>query len=568
MVLSAVGNLDFFFAVLLGLAWPLASRLRLDHAEKIVASVALSVLGIFLIAWTIYVCALPLEWLWVLPATTAGGLWVNRQSLRNALSDPTAGRLVLAQLLVTLWSVGWLAATLSYSGGDWLADWFGHWQRAEFFLDRGPREILFNGFDPLTSRPPLANIFNGAWLVLTQRDFAHYQFFSTLVASLVFLPAGLFARRWGGERAIAVLAVLVMVSPMYVENSTYAWTKLPAAFFALTALYFFRRAHDRDGSTAHALLFAAFLASGLLTHYSTGPSALVLGFAWFVLGWPFRTNVRWWRMTAWAAGAGTLVLATWFGWSLAVFGLNGTVMTNTSITDQAPEAGVQAGVVLQNIRDTLLPHFMRSLDATSLAQTNPVGWWRDWFFQLYQVNLFFAFGVVSWAGILFLLVTKWQKYPPRVRWFWSAFVVGNVVLGIAVHASAHAWGLAHICLQSLVLLGLAFLAAQWPEVGRRWRLFLVAGLTVDFACGILLQFAGQAYALERWLSPQRSIFQVVATYSVPAQANFYAKVRNQWLFFGDGFIAHGMAVCGFLALVFTVALLAAKPNRAVSGSSP
>lgn len=72
----------------------------------------------------------------------------------------------------------------NYSGGGWTSDWFKHWERAVFYLNRGPADHLFLGIYPLTARPSLANVLMAGWLQLTQINFAHYQLFSALCACL------------------------------------------------------------------------------------------------------------------------------------------------------------------------------------------------------------------------------------------------------------------------------------------------------------------------------------------------------------------------------------------------
>ena len=384
MILEVLVCLLLFLGTTLGLAWPFAARLALDPAEKLTANGVLSLIGVYLFGWMVYVCALPVATLWVLPVAAAVGLVSGRRLLAALFNDADARNLAAAQLLVTTWCLGWLAMIASYAGGEWACDWFGHLQRTWFFLEHWPRNVLFESFDPLTSRPPLANIINGAFITDTQKNFAHYQLFSTLLSSLAFLPAALLARRFGGARTVAALAVLFMLSPLFIENATYPWTKLPAAYFTLTALYFFLRAHDAGAPGAASRLFAASLAAGLLAHYSAGPYAVVLAIAWLAFGWPRRREPAWWRTTVTAALIGASVLATWFGWAFATYGARGTLLTNTSVTDQAPTKGAQLLVVLLNLRDTLVPHFFRTPDYTLILQSNRLGWWRDWFFNLYR----------------------------------------------------------------------------------------------------------------------------------------------------------------------------------------
>ena len=326
------------------------------------------------------------------------------RSLRRAWGDLEFRDLVITQGFVTSWCIGWLALVLSYSGGNLVGDWFGHWQRAVFFLERLSPHFLFNGFDPLTSRPPLANLVVGTFMFITKNDFAHYQLGMTVIGSLAFLPAALLARRVGSVSAIRILALLLMVSPLFVQNATYAWTKLPATVFTLAALYWFLRAHDSDEPASARPMVAVNLGAAILTHYSAAPYALVLAIAWLMLGWPRRHQRQWWQTTATCAGIGTLTLAPWFAWALLTYGGRGTFLNNPSITDQAPTAVAQLWAMVLNIRDTIVPHFFRTIDPGWIAQASSWGWWRHWFFNLYQTNLIFAFGSVGWLVILIKLL--------------------------------------------------------------------------------------------------------------------------------------------------------------------
>lgn len=553
MLLSLLACLPLFFGITLGLAWPLAARLVADPAEKLVASAALSLLGVFLFAWTAYVFALPLATFWALPLLAAAALAIGGRSFATALGDAGARGLLAAQLLVTGWCVGWLSLVASYSGGGWAGDWFEHWERARFFLERWPLDHRFLGSYPLAARPPLANVVTGAFLRFTRDDFAHYQLISTLLGSLVFLPAALLARRFaGGRRAIGVLAVLFMVSPLFVQNATFAWTKLPAAFFVLTALHFFLRARDGEAPRTALLLCAVFLAAGLITHYSAGPYAVMLAVAWLAFGWSRRREAAWWRTTGLAALAGTLVLATWFGWSWVAYGARGTLLSNSSITSGDMHHGNQVAKIGLNLFDTLVPHFFRSFDPALIAQRSAWGWWRDVFFQCYQLNLPLAFGSVAWLVLGRELVRAARGAAPGGRLFWTIFVTGVVLLGVATHGQRDHWGLTHICLQALVLLGLAFLAARWAGLGRGWRLALVAGATVDFTLGIALHFAVQNFALDRWFAAGRTPDDILASYNETALMNLSAKLQHGVNFFGDTLALPPAVPAILLVLLFVV----------------
>ena len=567
MLLELVASLFLFCLVVVGLAWPLAARLALDPAEKLVASVVLSLLAAYLLAFVIYLLGLPVATFWLLPVLAAAGLITGRTALIATARDPGARGLLVGQLLVSGWCTGWLWFIASYSGGGWTSDWFEHWERTRFFLDHWPRDARFLGLYVLPARPPLANLVTGALLAVTPGDFAHYQLFTTLFNSLAFLPAARLVCRFhsrsgsgapaGARAAVTVLAVLLMLNPSFVENATFAWTKLIAVFFILSGLYFFLRTLDAGPPRAAGPLCAAALAAGILTHYSAGPYVLLLALAWLVLPrsrWP---DAAFWRQTARLGAIGGLLLATWFGWSLAVYGAHTTLLSNSSVTVKDAQSGNQLLKIALNLRDTLVPHFLRPLDGALIAQQSRWGYWHDWFFQLYQLNLFFVFGSVAWLVLIRELVRGWPAAAPRSRWFWALFSGGVILLGVAAHGARDHWGLAHICLQGIVVLGLAYLAARWATLGRGWRILLLAGAAVDFCLGIVLHFAVQSYALDRWLTPDRPPEAILRSYSETSLMNAAGKMLHHLGFFRDKFSLPAALVLALLAGVLTLALVRA-----------
>ncbi len=560
MLLELATSLLLFFGLTFGLAWPLASRLNLAPAERLVASAAVSLLAVYLGAFVIYLLGLPIGTCWILPALAAAGLLAGRTAGVALWRDPDARALLLGQLLVTGWCVTWLFFIASYSGGGWTSDWFEHWERTRFFLERWPQDFKFLGIYALPARPPLANLVTGAVLAVTSQNFAHYQLVTTLLSSLAFLPAALLARRFAtgaGPVAVAVLAVLLMLNPSFVENATFAWTKLTAVFFILSGLYFFLRARDPAAPAAAGPLCATALAAGILAHYSAGPYVLLLALAWLVPPRTGGTAGTDWRLTARLGVLGGLVLATWFGWSLSVYGAHTTWLSNSSIEVKDVHTGNQFVKIALNLRDTLVPHFLRPLDGALIAQSSRWGYWHDWLFQLYQLNLFFVFGSVAWLGLIRELVRGGSAAAPRTRWFWGWFVGGVIVLGVAVHGARDTWGLAHICLQALVLLGLLYLAARWATLGRGWRCALAVGAVIDFFLGIALHFAVQGYALDAWLTPGRPPEDILRSYSETSLMNAAGKIVNQLRFFRDDFNLPAVLVLALLAGILTLAVVRA-----------
>ena len=545
-------------AVLLsGLAWPLLARRTLAPADKIVATAALSLLGVYLFSGFVYVARLPLSVHGLLPVLAVGGMAARWSEFRATWRDSAVREIGLGQAMVTGWCTGLLALVVTYSGGGWTGDWFEHWERVRFFLERGPPDTQFLGYATLTARPPLANLVTAANLALTRADFAHYQLVSTLLASLAFAPAALLARRFGGTRAIPRLALLFMVNPLFVQNATFAWTKLPAAFFLLAALVFLLHAWENERPILPALLFSACLGAAILTHYSAGPVALVFAAAWLARSRTRRSEPAWWTATATAAALGIVILVTWFGWALATYGLARTLLSNTSVqTAEASFIGQIWRVVL-NLRDTLVPHFLRPIDSTLIAQASPWGWWRDWWFQACQVNLPLAAGSVAWLGIGAAVLPAWRSTGRSRRTGWLAAVVVTVLVGVAVHGARDTWGLTHICLQPVVLLGIAFLAGRWETLPRPWQAALAAGAAFDLLAGITFHFAVQNLVFERWVGPA-AFGGWQTNNSESAVMNMAAKLHHHLQFFSDAVPLPPVVIAAaLLALLFCASARAA-----------
>lgn len=534
MLLDLAFSFILFVSVSCGIGWPLAVKLTADPAERLLASVMLSLVLSWLGAWLIFVADLPRVTLWLLPVLAMAGLCAGRPALQTIWHNPVARDIAIAQLLVTTWCVIWQSWIISYSGGGWSGDWFEHWERSRFFLHDWPKDFLFIGQYPLPARPPLANVLTGAWMHLTQVDFAHYQLFSTCFSSLAFLPAVLLAHRFGGGRSVIwVAAVVMMLNPLFVQNATFPWTKLPGAFFVLAGIHFFLAVDGRQPSLQDGLLWSVALAAGLLTHYSAAPYAIILAIAWFIRGSRTWDRLRFYKATLAAVGAGTVLLGTWLGWSIATYGFVETFSTNTTITASESTAVAQLKRVGLNLRDTIVPHFLRSPDPGLITQSSAWGSWRDWFFQSYQLNLVFAFGSVGW----YILIREGWRAARAQRLMaglsWMACIAAVTLLAIAAHGARDEWGLAHVCLQPLVLFGLAFLASRWNQLRRPWHLVLIGGMALDFGAGILLHFSVQNFMLDRWLTPELPPLEVITSYGAIASHNAMTLAYHQLTTLGE-----------------------------------
>ncbi|HEY5228964.1 MAG TPA: hypothetical protein VIJ19_10500, partial [Opitutaceae bacterium] len=491
-------------------------------------------------------------------------LVVGRRGVVALLRDPAARDIAAGQLAVTFWCVGWLAFVASYSGGAWTGDFIEHWQRSLFFM-RNWTDPLFIDQYQLPARPPLANVLAAAFMRMTSADYAHFQVVMTILASLAYLPVALLAGRFGGRIAIRVAAVLMMLNPLFIQNATYPWTKLQAAFFILTGFYFFLRVRDADKDSPRAATACALsLGGAIVTHYSSGPYVVVIAAAWIILGFRWKWDPQYTHMTFRSAAAGALVLAPWFLWSVVHYGLGGTFLSNTSVSMLQKSPGNPLLIMALNLRDSLIPPQLRGFQGTLFRQSSPWGSLRDQLFLVYQLNPLAALGCVGWLAALVQGARLARSSPRSERGFWLASLAGVVAISFATYGDRDHYGTGHICLQAAVLGGLAFIASQWERLSRPWRTAVACGCVVDFALGIALQFGVEDFAFDRWFTPGRGFAELFGSYAVVTQANLRWKIIAHLSYFADNLTTSPALMLALMAAILWMALVRA---RSVPGGS-
>jgi 4-amino-4-deoxy-L-arabinose transferase-like glycosyltransferase len=563
MIVDSLLCLLVVLGVAFGLARPVVGRFGLRPAEEVVAGAVLSLLGAGALFWFVFTEGLPLWLDRLVPALAWAFLLVGARGFRRLLADPEARGLVTGQLVVTGWCVAALAFVRSYTGGAWTGDEIEHWERAIFFGRGLLPDHLFIGMYLLPARPPLVNLLDAGFLRVTNGDYAYYQVIMTTLCSLAYLPVGLLAGRFRGRPAAGMAALVLLVSPLFLQNSTYPWTKLPAAFFILAGFYFFLRVRDEDqGLGTAAVLCAVCLGGAVIAHYSAGPYVLVVAAGWIALGFRRRWDGRFLRLTLLSALAGAVVLLPWFGWSVEHFGARATFLSNTSVGMLHARPASPLVVMALNFRDNLVPPQVRGYHSGLFAQTSPWGTLRDNFFLLYQLNLLFVLGCVGWVVIAVQAVRAARRTARREAWFWGLSAAGVVLLSGATYLDRDHWGTTHICLQPAVLCALAFLASQWDRLGRRWRVALAAGWVLDVLLGIALQLGVEDYALDQWLNPQGSFGQMVGSFSVVAQNNIRWKFIAHLRYFADILPTPQVVMLALMGAILAMALVRARRDPA------
>jgi len=554
----------------------LVRRLRWSPLEKFCGAVGLSLVLLYLTAFATRILGLDR---WAYYAVSLGCVVlaaVARRDLARLFRASSVRRAAIWFAFLWAWTFALMLLIRNYSGGGWGADWLEHYERVGFFLGNYPQGATFGGLYTLPARPPMMNALAAHFLgqVGTLR-FETYQVVFAFFSLLAFLPCCLMldALAHRGRKQLLVLGVLFALNPVFVENVTYPWTKLLAGFYVVLSVWFYLAALRKDDP---GRMTAAFLAisAGFLVHYSAGPYALFLGLHYILRAWWRRPGK--YKELALVGGLCAILLATWFVWSIATYGLKTTVASNTAVTDAERLSGEgNVSKVFHNIVNTIVPHPLRgawTVFAERAGQQSGLGEIRDYMFLIYQVNVVFAMGLAGGPLVIYSLFRAWSgrrgtrrrslvhggdggpsaELPERAFWFF--FVAFCTLVGVAVHGAYDHFGVAHICHQPLVLLGLAFLAGNLNRLSVLLRWAAVLGLRMDFYLGILLQHCLEHSVFVTSVRDGRLRATVLdgPAPGIPAVVNWQHKTQFGLTYLGDAVGGYWLAVLVVVVLVFEV----------------
>jgi len=483
-------------------------RWRWGPLEKLCGSIGLSLLLIYLASFGIYVLELPGYWHWLVTgAALILGLLSGRELL-GLLGSRSLRRPLAGFGLLGLWTLLLLGLVRHYGGGGWCGDWYEHYHRMVFFLDHLPVGTVIYGGYQFPARPPMMNLLAAHFAAQVGRDFELFQVTFAFLNLLIFLPCCLVARALvkRSSRKVMLFAGLMALCPMLAENVTYTWTKLFSGFYVLLATWLYVVGVRKKDSLRTVAAFG-FLATGVLVHYSAGP--FVLFFALHYLVTALRGLKARWRELALSVLVAAALLSTWFGWSMATYGVQTTFGSNTAVLAAQRTRGSNLARIGRNIFCTIVPHPLRGAGMGFLRQHSRIGYFRDYVFLIYQTSFPMAMGVVGGLVITYLFCAAAARYRSaanrKMLRFWLAYTIFCSVVGMAVIGERDLFGVAHICLMPIAFMGLALLAGSLARLPRVVRWLVVVGCAVDFALGILLQFRLENATFRVWTEGGRKL---------------------------------------------------------------
>jgi hypothetical protein len=541
----------------IGPGFIIVDRWRWRPIETLAASIGLSWIMVYLAAFLIYAWSLPGSLHLALFCLAAIAALASARGLWRLFHRAEVYRALASWFVLLVWGLAGLALIRNYSGGNWSSDWFEHFERSQFFAERWPLGIGLSGY-LLPARPPFMNLAAATVLSITGLDFQSFQVVFLFLNSLVVIPLCLIGPALSGRRtSAALLTILMMANPMFQQNVTWTWTKLFTAFYVILGYALYLAGKRREDASRTIAGFIA-LAAGCLVHYSAAPFAIYLaGYEAFCF---FGATRPTWRASLLGALAGLALLATWFGWSWQHY-REKTFSSTTTVSAWSRGTIVDESAKFTiNTWRSFIPHplwlSMRDFEAR-FEQSSSLGFWRDYLFEIYQPNFIFGVGVVSGAvavGLVLYLFSKRKSWKGQAL-FWLGFLLVTIPLGILVHPSADTYGVAHICGQPVVLLGIALVASYFTALPLWLRGLLVLGTAIDLVAGVLIQ----------WLAESVSA-GVVEGFSKFARYNEGIAASHHVLFLEDSVSERtaaiavvGMALVGCLAICWLARLAFARP---------
>jgi hypothetical protein len=227
------------------------------------------------------------------------------------------------------------------------------------------------------------------------------------------------------------------------------------------------------------------------------------------------------------------------------------------VTDSATlSAGENVGKIAANVLHTFAPHPVAvSFDFTSrmFNQPSAAGFWRDYFFLIYQTNLLVIGGLISSIAVGFVVFRNWSRANRQRRIFWISFLSVSTLLAIAVVGTPEKFGVSHAVHLPLALLIVTLVAAAMPAMPRWLRVGVVIAWLIDFAIGICLLFYVQSRVFQ--IAADGPLADPEQALSRIAMSQWYAKEKRGWVFLGDLFQDYATALQMLILVLLAAAVL-------------
>jgi hypothetical protein len=472
-----------------GPGWFFVRRLKWQPLEQIGASIALSLLLLFLVSFGLYWLGGPA---WASGAALAAcGLATaaSWRDTRRLWQSPLVRRTVWSWLGLVAWTFLLLAVIRQYGGGSSCCDWLEHYQRTVHFIRPWPSGFLYIDRFLFSARPPLMNAVTALLLRHVDDAFVHYQVVFAFVNLLLFFACAQISAvlsRDGRPADPVVLALLLGGNPMFMVNTTFPWTKALTVFLLFVGLALY--VTGLRGGRARSRLVAAFLAFGaaIVAHYSAVLCVVPVAVHYLAVTRPVRARRA--GEVLLTIAPGVLLVSVWVAHVLVEHGGLAGLLRNPSVDGTASLPWLETlGHRFLNLRDTFVPHIWLGYngypeDASTLRLV------IDNIFTIYHFNAVVSMGCLGGLLVAWLAVSALRRRPlGQEAGLWLTLVAFVWTAGVLVHGDREPAGLAIVVLQPVTYLGITFLATRVRALPAWARTLCLAGWFVDVVAGIGLE---------------------------------------------------------------------------------
>lgn len=485
------------FVCSLGLGIGIARRIVREPNVMLPIAIGVSGIVLYLAGWGIFVSNISWQWSYAITGLAVLGLILEWKQIRLIVCDPRSRGILLAWVALELWIL--LLQLCIRNWAVWVWDWLEHYDRAIFFLQHWPLNHPVQKGYSIPSRPPMMNVIEALFMAQVGPSYAFFQAVSGFLNATLFVAVASLAGYWSRGRTAKIVAALAALSPWFIQNSTYTWTKLYCAFYVVLGvwLYLISLGRETDPKLARRLrsLSLIMLAAGCVVHYSAAIYAL------FIAAHDLLYSKRQLKRIFATWGLCAVLIGTWIGWAWANYGFARMAGTNTTVLAASTTS---AGALLDNYAKNALyslvpkeiwhPGFATTGE---MAQRNTTSQVSDAIFMVYQPALLFAWGTGGAIAIGWC-IWRWCKKSGRTIFsrspdtsgdrasqpgarFWIVFLVWIYVAGLLSDTSLTPYygGVAHVLFQPIVWIGLAWLASQLRQIPRWLARLWAVGLAID-----------------------------------------------------------------------------------------
>ena len=344
-----------------------------------------------------------------------------------------------------------------YFGGLFYFDWFEHYLRSVFFLDRLPKNIVFEGYI-IPSRPPFFNIVCFFYLSILGGEFYKYQIVSTLLNSMIILSIYLFCKKFlniQNKNLFLIVSILTLLNPAILRQITYTWTKAFCSFYIITGLYFYLR-FIKEENTIFLITSSFLFGISFIVHFSAGSYIVPVFLHLF-----FKTvfNKKLIKKSALFFLTFLTVIFTYFSWSIKNYGVYRTFLATNAFQQQKNLSLInRIEKDLFNFKKTLIPYplkiYMRIFENSELLYKL-----FNNFHSVYICTIPGNLTITLTILLLIYLVKNVFIYPKKFNCrtkFLIFFLFSGYLLGTIVNPLPELSGVAHTGLLPLTCLFICF----------------------------------------------------------------------------------------------------------------